>query len=96
MADDLSQKGTLTKLWQNHGKAVKWLSLGGLLLTCCFLPTAAVAAPAGSGLAGIAAQFYGTAASAASTNFIPGWGNIFEAAFDDAVSIGETIMDAAP
>ena len=96
MANDLSQKGTLTKLWQNHGKAVKWLSLGGLLLTCCFLPTAAVAAPAGCGLTGVATQFYGTAAHAASVNFLPGWEIIFESAFDDAIKIAETIIEAKP
>lgn len=91
MNNDIKQKGGLTSLWNAHGKAIKYLSLGGLLLTCCFLPTAAVAASTipGFNLLDIGAQFYSTAFNAAATNFAPGWSAIGEASLN-------TITDLAP
>lgn len=77
MNPDLSKKGTLSSLWKAHSNVVKYLSLGGLLLTCCFLPTAAVhaaqAVGAAPGLLDIGGQFYSTAFNNAAQNFIPGW-----------------------
>lgn len=94
MDNDLKQKGTLTSLWNAHGKAIKYISLGGLLLSCCFLPTAAVLASAtpGFNLLDIGAQFYNMAFNAAAQNFAPGWASIGEATLNTAADISQLAL----
>lgn len=84
MENKLNKKGALKTAWQTHGKFTKYLSAGGLLLTACFLPTAAVNAVTlnpEAGVLDVAGQFYGTAFNAAANNFIPGWSIILTETF---------------
>lgn len=98
MENDLKKKGTLKKLWAAHGKFLKWASIGGLLLTCAFLPSAAVAAQAALGttktasLLDVGKQFYSTAFNKAADNLIPGWGVILKGTFNTVASVVTPIV----
>jgi hypothetical protein len=94
MENDLKQKGTLTSLWQAHGKFTKYISLGGLLLTCCFLPTAAATVAATTpnfNLLNVLGQFYTMAFTAASNNFVPGMEAIGQATINSAETIANAL-----
>ncbi len=83
MDTELQKKGALTKAWQAHGKAVKYLSFGGLLMTGCFLPTAIVNTydtNPDANVLDVFGTFYGTAATNAGQNLLPALGLIFEGA----------------
>jgi len=95
MNDELNQKGSLLKSFDKAlTTGAKYLSARGYLLWLVILPTVAVTT-ANPSILGIGASFVEFATENFADNFIDGWSIIGSAAFDDAINVGEHVMDAA-